>query len=602
MGDLPRRLGPAVLEERITEGQAAVVYRGRFADILGGAPVCVKVALDDVASRPGFKDAMREHARAALGVHHPHLVSLLTVGEEHGVPYHVLEWVEGATLKDVLASISRRDEWISVPCALTIACSLARALGHLHGARGADGALLGLVHGDISPSNVLLGRDGAIKLGDFALSRAAARATHEMTGKGVGKPGYLAPEIVQGEMSEPRSDQFCLGIVLWEMLAGQRLFSGAEQAEVLDRLVRGDIPPMNQLRGDVSAELGATLDVLLAVDPARRFPDLRIAHAQLFRELQRVAAEADDVDVAALLPAAPTGLDREEATVPNQRSLTLEASLPDWDAFSSSEVFAITAAPGRGPKDLSPVSLPVPTLPPPAAPPRAVTVSRTVSAASFPRVDRVEQWPAAPARTRAAPAARRTAPAWHVPAALGAGVMLAGLFGFGLAKWTALPPPPIVITVPATPPGAPQVVPQVAPPAPPPAVVPAAFAVEAPAPAQAAREAQPAARSEQRTQAGVESEDEAAGEASADASGADEARARDGIESAARAAPRVVDESPEATARVETLVKIAQQAFLRGDVAVARRVLRHAEKINHTHPDVIRLKALLTSKGADAAH
>jgi serine/threonine-protein kinase len=239
--------------------------------------------VDDEAVRRMFL----EEGRIAGLVRHPHVVSVVDVGEDDAGPYLVMDFVEGVSLADLLVRTSGRREPVPMPVALRIGAEIAAGLHAVHETVGPDGQPLELIHRDISPQNVLVGFDGLARVTDFGIAKALGRCTRTTTGVLKGKLGYLAPERLRFEEPDRRADLFSFGVVLFELLAGRRLYDTADE-EGARRILNEPPPDLADHRDDAEPELIELLFELLAKDP-----EARPAHAGLVaRRLEQLSAAA----------------------------------------------------------------------------------------------------------------------------------------------------------------------------------------------------------------------------------------------------------------------------------------------------------------------
>jgi serine/threonine protein kinase len=190
---------------------------------------------------------------------------------EDGAPWLVMEYVDGKNLRQVLAQCARRGILLPLDFGLYLAHVLAQALDHAHAGRGRDGAPLGIVHCDVSPSNVFISRLGEIKLGDFGVALTPGAAKGRVAGA-LGKINYLAPEQLRGGAIDPRTDLFALGAVLFELLTNERAFPGTTVDEVGQRILRGQLRAPSEVRPEVSFEVDVAVLRCLATVPAERWP------------------------------------------------------------------------------------------------------------------------------------------------------------------------------------------------------------------------------------------------------------------------------------------------------------------------------------------
>ncbi len=263
----PLRLGPYELLRRLATGGMAEVYLARRAGPHGFQKlVAVKRILPQFARDADFVAMFVDEARVCARLGHPNIVQVFDFGEHAGDLYMAMEYVDGTTGARLIRAAAARDEELPLDVSLHIALSVLRGLEYAHAARDEEGALLALVHRDVSPGNVLIDRTGAVKLTDFGIARAAEIERRTDAGQLKGKLGYMSPEQVVGRELDARSDVFTLGIVLAEMLILRPLFSGGKELDVL-------------LRIRVPDDLRAVLFRALSRDPA-----LRWANATAFAE------------------------------------------------------------------------------------------------------------------------------------------------------------------------------------------------------------------------------------------------------------------------------------------------------------------------------
>ncbi len=259
----------------IGRGATGGVYRARTTEShLGfGREVCIK-RLSGQLSVDGER-AMREEARLLASMRHANVVSLLAMGHEpSGAPFLVLELIDGANLRMLEKAVARESNPDEVrpfrrlpdPIVLHIGCALVRALGAV------QRAIPGLVHRDVTPHNVLISREGEVKLTDFGIALALDRARWTRPSVVKGKFGYMAPEQIRGEPLDVRTDLFAVGVVLFELLAGRRPWFAPEGTlDELRAIERGDIASILECRPRLPRGLAMAIDRLLALDMRDRF-------------------------------------------------------------------------------------------------------------------------------------------------------------------------------------------------------------------------------------------------------------------------------------------------------------------------------------------
>ncbi len=275
----------------------AEVFEGTVLGAQGFArPVAIKRMLPLLSADPAFGKMFINEARLAALLHHPNIVAIHDFDrDESGSYFLVMELVQGVDLRRLLTS-GRLPHSVSA----TIVAEVLRGLGHAHEMER-DGRRLGLVHRDVSPHNVMVSWEGAVKLVDFGIAKAVAATGASQSGSLKGKMGYMSPEQAHGLELDGRSDLFAVGVMLHEMLTGVRLFAGATEPEVLARLLTQPIPRPAELDPVVPSDLDALAMGLLERDRERRFPSALAALESLLAgtsvtargslELQELLAE-----------------------------------------------------------------------------------------------------------------------------------------------------------------------------------------------------------------------------------------------------------------------------------------------------------------------
>jgi serine/threonine-protein kinase len=239
--------------------------------------------------------AFHEEARIASLIHHANVVNVVDVYEEGGEHLLVMEYIDGVAAASLLTSARREGKKLPRSVAIRIAIDALHGLHAAHELVGLDGRPMQVVHRDVSPQNILLGADGSVHLTDFGIARALERLVHTETGNLKGKLRYMPPEQARGQRIDRRTDIFALGIVLWEMLAGDRLYRGENDVEILQAAAAGDA--MSLLESDPTTP--PALDAIVMRALARK-PEDRFATAAAFGEVLEIwARQAGEVASAA---------------------------------------------------------------------------------------------------------------------------------------------------------------------------------------------------------------------------------------------------------------------------------------------------------------
>lgn len=282
------RLGRYHLLERLAIGGMAELHVACAEGLAGFQKVVVlKRVLPNLAQDEDFIAMFLNEARLAANLDHPNLVQVMDIGQEAGEYFYVMEYVHGQNVRELLAAAAKRGE-MPIEVALTIVMAVATGLHHAHERVDLDGRPLGLVHRDVSPANVLVSYDGAVKVTDFGIAKASARSTETIGGAMKGKIGYMSPEQCRGEPVDRRSDIFALGILLFELTTTERLFYADNDFAILNKVLQGRFEPPSRRVPGYPEELENI--VLRALAPR---PDDRFATAEaLLRDLETFAHEA----------------------------------------------------------------------------------------------------------------------------------------------------------------------------------------------------------------------------------------------------------------------------------------------------------------------
>ncbi|MEX1361613.1 MAG: protein kinase [Nannocystaceae bacterium] len=269
------RLDRYQIIRRLNKGGMAELYIARqLAE--GGYEkiVAVKRVLPHLAEDAAFVRMFLNEARLAAGLSHGNIAQVLDFGSEGDEHYLVLEYVHGRSVHELLREASKHGG-LSLPCALTIVREVAAALHYAHDKAGPDGRPLGLVHRDVSPSNVLVSYDGEVKLVDFGIAKATAHTRVTQSGTIKGKLAYMAPEQVRGEAIDRRADVFSLAVVAYELCTGRRCFMAPGEFALINRVAAGRYDKPSSVRPGFSPALEAIIVRGLAVDVQQRYESAR---------------------------------------------------------------------------------------------------------------------------------------------------------------------------------------------------------------------------------------------------------------------------------------------------------------------------------------
>lgn len=262
----PEKLGPFELQRRLGAGGMAEAFVAVRRGPAGFEQrVCIKRILPAYEGDQDFVASFLAEARTSASLRHANIVQVLDFGAHGGSHYLALELIDGLDLR----ALVQRDLTLDAELVVLIACEVASALAHAH---AGDEDRPTVIHRDVSPSNVLVSRNGEIKLTDFGIARVVGGSLHTASGIIKGKIPYMPPEYIDGGAFDARGDLFALGVVMFELLHGYRPFDGDSELDTLRRIASGERKPFT---ASVGPALLACVERLLQQEPARRYADAR---------------------------------------------------------------------------------------------------------------------------------------------------------------------------------------------------------------------------------------------------------------------------------------------------------------------------------------
>jgi serine/threonine protein kinase len=267
------RLGRYEIDGLLARGGMGEVYLGRITGANGFArQIVVKTIRTELVADERAAMMFVDEARLAAGLHHRNIVQILDFDRFDGGAFLVTEYVEGCDLRVLLHHLRAPPPY---EVAATIAAELGCGLDAAHTATAADGSPLNLVHRDVSPSNVLIGTAGEVKLADFGVAKTRSRSYKTTSGSIKGKAPYMAPEQILGEPLDRRADVFGLGVLLFELSTRTRLYSARSDATAMRQILEGGVPDPIARRPGYPPELAAIVRRALARDRDARYPSAR---------------------------------------------------------------------------------------------------------------------------------------------------------------------------------------------------------------------------------------------------------------------------------------------------------------------------------------
>jgi serine/threonine-protein kinase len=294
--DAPQVIGRYAIYGKIAQGGMAAVHFGRLQGAAGfSRTVAIKRLHAHLAEEPDFKSIMVDEARLAARIHHPNVVPTLDVVAEGGELLIVMEYVRGESLYRLLRAEAARGRRVPLPIASAIMLGALHGLHAAHEATSDRGEPLGIVHRDISPHNILIGVDGAPRIIDFGVAKAAGRLQSTREGVVKGKVSYMAPEQLAAQDVTRRSDVYSMGVVFWQTLAGRSLFAAESDAALVVQVLVGASRPPSRHAPDLPAELDAVVMTSLSRAPEDRFATAR----EMAEKIVRIVPPALPTEVGA---------------------------------------------------------------------------------------------------------------------------------------------------------------------------------------------------------------------------------------------------------------------------------------------------------------
>lgn len=289
----------------------AEVYRAESAGLEGFKKiVAIKRVLPHLSEKKQFIGMFLDEARVSAHLSHSNCVQVFDIGVGDNTYFIVMEYVDGADLKGVIEFRRKHNQPFPVEEACLICVRICEGLAYAHELVDSKGESLHIVHRDMSPPNVLITRHGEVKIVDFGLAKANSQLERSEPGIIKGKFSYLSPEAAKGGTVDARTDIFAVGIILWEMLAGRRLFMGESDLETVRMVQAARVPSIREINRNVPPELERVLMKALTEDPAARYQRARDFGAALNDLLFKLGRSVSSFDIAALVD--PIRKEREQ--------------------------------------------------------------------------------------------------------------------------------------------------------------------------------------------------------------------------------------------------------------------------------------------------
>jgi serine/threonine-protein kinase len=291
--------------EKLESGGMAEVFRAESTGLEGfRKQVAIKRVLPELGRNSKFISMFLDEARLSAQLSHSNCVQVFDIGVRDEAYFIVMEFVDGANLKSIATSVRNAGRRFPIPAAAYIAHEICKGLSYAHELTDRSGASLGLVHRDVSPPNVLVTKHGEVKIVDFGLAKASSQLEDSEPGVIKGKFAYLSPEAALGEEVDCRADIFAVGIILWELLASKRLFTGDTDLQILHKVQAARVPAISQINRSVPPELERIIHRALSRDRHARYSSARELGQDLSRFMFQFAQPVSGYDVATIVQAA----------------------------------------------------------------------------------------------------------------------------------------------------------------------------------------------------------------------------------------------------------------------------------------------------------
>lgn len=329
----------------------AEVFIGEAASVQGFKKrVAIKRVLPHLAQNKNFIAMFLDEARLGARLNHANIVTVFDIGAADNTYFIVMEYVDGANLKSLNEALRKQGRRFPIKEATYICIEALRGLNYAHELTDEEGRELNIVHRDISPPNIMISRRGEVKVTDFGLAKATTQLEKTDPGVVKGKFSYLSPEAAWGQPVDERTDVFGLGIVLWEMLAGRRLFLGETDYQTVKLVQRAEVPSIQLLNPEVDDAFEALLEKALARDPNDRFASAREFGDALAGYLFSQQMKVTSYDLAALVKTAISERKRRR-TGGKDQSIIDRLIIEEIQRFTSLDDLSDPLNPGAHPLD-----------------------------------------------------------------------------------------------------------------------------------------------------------------------------------------------------------------------------------------------------------
>ncbi len=320
--------------EKLESGGMAEVFRAESEGLQGfRKQVAIKRVLPHLSEKKKFISMFLDEARLSAILSHSNCVQVFDIGVGDNAFFIVMEFVDGANLKSIVESIKKSGREFPVQAAAFICHEICKGLTYAHDLRDQQGQKMHIVHRDMSPPNVLITKYGEVKIVDFGLAKATSQLEKSEPGIIKGKFSYLSPEAAMGQEVDLRTDIFAVGIILWELLAQQRLFLGDTDFQTVKKVQQAVITPVTQFNSRVPRELETIVYKALARDPAARYQTARELGQELSTFMFQYGQPISEFDIATLVQGAMRDRQRTRPQQPSIIDKLIEEALLEFTSL-----------------------------------------------------------------------------------------------------------------------------------------------------------------------------------------------------------------------------------------------------------------------------
>ncbi|MEZ4394585.1 MAG: serine/threonine-protein kinase [Polyangiales bacterium] len=318
------------MTDRLEAGGMAEVFRGESTSVAGfKKQVAIKRVLSHLASNEKFIRMFLDEARLSARLTHTNIVQVFDIGHVENTYFIVMEFIDGLNLKHVIEHLRARHQSVPMHIAAHIASKVCEGLFYAHELTDSEGRPLNIVHRDISPPNVLISKRGEVKITDFGLAKAAVAVEKTEPGVVKGKFSYLSPETALGRDADAQADIFAVGIMLWEMLAGRKLFQGESDYATVKLVQQAMVPSIRSINPAVPEEMERILRVALAKDKRQRYPTAQAMGEELSSFLFSHQLRVTPLDVGRLVSEVVAERDVTKSGLSRKEGSTIETLIQE---------------------------------------------------------------------------------------------------------------------------------------------------------------------------------------------------------------------------------------------------------------------------------